>query len=78
MGDLTRRKGVIMDTGMNGDDALIVAEVPLNNMFGYATILRSNTQGKGEFSMEYAQHAAVTRDVQAELSATFLKTRGGA
>lgn len=34
------------------------------------------SQGKGEFSMEYAQHAAVTRDVQAELSATFLKTRG--
>ncbi|MEW5307565.1 MAG: hypothetical protein WDW36_009953 [Sanguina aurantia] len=78
MGDLTRRKGIIMDTSMNGDDALIYAEVPLNNMFGYATILRSNTQGKGEFSMEYAQHAAVTRDVQAELSATFLKARGGA
>lgn len=44
MGDLTRRKGIIMDTSMNGDDALIYAEVPLNNMFGYATILRSNTQ----------------------------------
>lgn len=44
MGDLNRRKGVIMDSATNGDDAVIQAEVPLNNMFGYSTVLRSNTQ----------------------------------
>ena len=44
MGDLNRRKGVIMDTGNNGDDCTIYAQVPLNDMFGYSTALRSATQ----------------------------------
>ncbi|KAJ9508924.1 hypothetical protein QJQ45_028252 [Haematococcus lacustris] len=44
MGDLNRRKGVIMDSYNQGDDAVIVCEVPLNAMFGYSTALRSATQ----------------------------------
>lgn len=40
MGDLNRRKGIIMDSSTNGDDCIIQAEVPLNAMFGYSSVLR--------------------------------------
>lgn len=67
MGDLNRRKGMILDSKQEADDAVIEAQVPLNSMFGYSTVLRSNTQGKGEFSMEYSHHAPVTKDDQESL-----------
>ncbi|KAF5833559.1 elongation factor G [Dunaliella salina] len=74
MGDLNRRKGMILDASTNGDDAVISAQVPLNSMFGYSTVLRSNTQGKGEFSMEYSHHAQVTRDLQDQLTSNYSAT----
>jgi elongation factor G len=67
VGAVNRRKGLIQSSDAQGDDVVINAEVPLNNMFGYSTELRSMTQGKGEFAMEYMRHSAVTQDVQAEL-----------
>lgn len=45
------------DTGM---DVVIKADVPLAHMFGYSTDLRSSTQGKGEFAMEYKTHEQVS------------------
>lgn len=47
MGDLNRRKGLILDSASQGDDTIITAAVPLNAMFGYSTALRSATQVRG-------------------------------
>ncbi|KAJ2122036.1 Elongation factor G, mitochondrial [Coemansia sp. RSA 720] len=67
LGTINKRKGIIVDTESQEDYCSVVAEVPLNNMFGYSTELRSGTQGKGEFSMEYKRHAPVYPEVQEEL-----------
>ena len=66
---LSRRMGMIQSSDMNDDGSglKIECQVPLANMFGYSTELRSLTQGKGEFSMEYFQHSPVPRNVQDEL-----------
>lgn len=73
IGNINRRKGTINDSSAEGDDVIISAMVPLSQMFGYSTELRSMTQGKGEFTMEYGSHQAVTQDVQAELMQTLGK-----
>jgi len=73
IGNVNRRKGTINDTSADGDDVIVSASVPLSQMFGYSTELRSMTQGKGEFTMEYSSHQAVTQDVQAELISTLGK-----
>lgn len=73
---LNRRKGSIMDnttdeTGYCG----IEAEVPLSEMFGYSTDLRSATQGKGEFSMEYKRHSPVPQNVVQDLIKAYQESR---
>jgi elongation factor G len=67
LGSINRRKGTIMDTEVQQDYFSATVEAPLNNMFGYSTELRSATQGKGEFTMEYLKHAPVLPSVQEEL-----------
>lgn len=69
MSSLTKRRGIIIDSDASADGSTttITAEVPLADMFGYSTELRSSTQGKGEFSMEYVEHRPVSKDLQAEL-----------
>jgi len=66
---LNRRMGMIQSSDVNDDGSgiKIVSEVPLANMFGYSTELRSQTQGKGEFTMEYERHTQVARNTQEEL-----------
>lgn len=44
IGDVNRRKGVIVNSEQEGDDVVVLANVPLNDMFGYSTSLRSMTQ----------------------------------
>ncbi|MEL6319648.1 MAG: elongation factor G, partial [Cyanobacteria bacterium J06626_14] len=63
MGDLNSRRGHI--EGMGSDDGLskIMAQVPLAEMFGYATDIRSKTQGRGIFSMEFSKYDEVPRNV---------------
>ena len=53
IGGLNARHGTIIDSEVGEDEFTAVAEVALNDMFGYSSQLRGATQGKGEFSMEY-------------------------
>ena len=57
MGDLNRRRGILegMEDGPAGK--LLRADVPLSEMFGYATALRSATQGRATYSMEFSEYA---------------------
>jgi len=66
---INRRMGLINSSDMNDDGSgvKILAQVPLANMFGYSTELRSMTQGKGEFTMEYFNHIPVPRNTQTDL-----------
>jgi len=67
MGDLNRRRGIVqgMDNGPAGK--IISAEVPLAQMFGYATDLRSATQGRATYSMEFEKYAEVPNSVVAAI-----------
>jgi len=66
---LNKRNGMIQSCEVNeeGGGTRIVCDVPLASMFGFSTELRSSTQGKGEFTMEYLRHDPVMRDVQESL-----------
>ena len=64
MGDLNRRRGMVqgMDDGVGGIK-IIRAEVPLSEMFGYATDLRSATQGRASYSMEFFKYAEAPSNI---------------
>lgn len=67
LGGLNQRRGMILATTEQDAYCKIEAEVPLADMFGYSTVLRSSTQGKAEFSMEFSRYAPVPRNVAEEL-----------
>ncbi|KAK8788101.1 hypothetical protein V5799_022124 [Amblyomma americanum] len=67
LSSLSKRHGVIVSTDASEGWFTVVAEVPLNSMFGYSTELRSLTQGKGEFSMEYSRYSPALPEVQQQL-----------
>ncbi|ORZ36961.1 P-loop containing nucleoside triphosphate hydrolase protein [Catenaria anguillulae PL171] len=75
MGGINKRKGTITDSEVQEEYVVIQALVPLNNMFGYSTDLRSITQGKGEFAMEYLRHEPVMPNVQADLIKEYQEQR---
>ena len=67
VGMVNQRRGMVTET-INDEGAFTcLAEVPLNNMFGFATDLRSGTQGKGNFTMEFARYAPLPKSEQEEL-----------
>nr|WP_277991260.1 elongation factor G [Corallococcus macrosporus] len=71
VGQLNQRRGTILETGTAEGYVTAVAEVPLNTMFGYSTDLRSATQGKGEFTMEFAKYMPVPRNEAEALMAQY-------
>jgi elongation factor G len=67
LGTLNQRRGMIMSTSEDGAFSTIEAEVPLAEMFGYSTVLRSATQGKAEFTMEFQRYNPVPKSVAEEI-----------
>lgn len=67
IGDLNSKRGQILEMTDRGQAKVINATVPLSEMFGYATSLRSMTQGRASYSMEFKEYADVPRHVQQEL-----------
>lgn len=75
MGDLNSRRGQIEGMGSDDGIAKVTAKVPLAEMFGYATDIRSKTQGRGIFSMEFSHYDEVPRNVAETIIA---KNKGNA
>jgi elongation factor G len=67
MGTLNQRRGIILGTQDEGPMCVIESNVPLSEMFGYSTVLRSSTQGKAQFTMEFAAYKQVPQSIAEEL-----------
>ncbi len=67
MGDVTSRRGRVEGMEARGNAQVVRAMVPLSEMFGYATALRSNTQGRGTFSMTFDHYEEVPKSVSEEI-----------
>jgi len=71
MSSINQRRGLIMSSAEDGVFTAVEAEVPLAEMFGYATTLRSLSQGKAEFSMEFSRYAKVPESLAEELMSRY-------
>ncbi|HEY4188284.1 MAG TPA: elongation factor G [Polyangia bacterium] len=75
LGQVNQRRGTIISTEKLEGFVQAMAEVPLNDMFGYSTDLRSATQGKGEFTMEFAKYAEVPKQQREAMVAEYKAKR---
>jgi len=71
IGDLNSRRGQVMGTETRGPANVIKAEVPLANMFGYVNQLRSMSQGRAQFTMQFASYKEVPSNVAEEVKEKF-------
>jgi elongation factor G len=71
IGDLNSRRGQVKEQEMRGNATVIRADVPLANMFGYINTLRSSSQGRASYTMQFAHYAEVPRQVADEVKAKF-------
>ena len=67
MGNVSSKRGIIQESGTRGLANFVKAKIPLSNMFGYATELRSMTQGRASYTMEFAEYAKCPNSVQEEI-----------
>ena len=67
MGHVNSRRGRVEGTTMRGNAQIVKGFIPLSEMFGYATTLRSSTQGRGTFSMQFDHYEAVPKSIQEEI-----------
>ncbi len=72
---INQRRGMIISSTEDNVSSTVVAEVPLSEMFGYSTVLRSLTQGKGEFTMEIGKYGRVPMSVAEELKKAYQEKR---
>ncbi|MEE1166587.1 MAG: elongation factor G [Treponema sp.] len=70
-GLINQRRGIIGESTDENGTTVVNAEVPLSEMFGFSTILRSSTQGKGEFTMEFLKYGKVPNAIADELSKAY-------
>eukprot|EP00163_Fabomonas_tropica_P006070 TRINITY_DN1568_c0_g2_i2.p1 TRINITY_DN1568_c0_g2~~TRINITY_DN1568_c0_g2_i2.p1 ORF type:complete len:702 (-),score=178.83 TRINITY_DN1568_c0_g2_i2:1063-3168(-) len=75
MSSVNGRKGMITDTDQGVEQMTLEADVPLANMFGYSSDLRSRTQGKGEFTMEFSRYEKVPTNIQNDLITEYKKVQ---
>ena len=69
IGDLNSRRGKVGKMEQRGNNQVVSAEVPLSEMFGYSTDLRSKTQGRATYTMQFASYQQTPRNVQEEIVA---------
>ena len=67
IGDLNSRRGIIQSMDTNKDGSVVKANVPLSEMFGYSTDVRSLTQGRAVYSMEFEEYTAVPDKIAQEI-----------
>ena len=67
IGDISRRRGNMTGESQRGNAKIVEAEVPLAQMFGYVTDLRSFTQGRGSYTMEFEHFGETPRSVQEDI-----------
>jgi elongation factor G len=76
MGSLNQRRGMIEGAQDEGHFCVIESQVPLSEMFGYSTVLRSLTQGKAQFTMEFTSYRTVPRSIVEEIAARKNEKKG--
>ncbi|MBU0741422.1 elongation factor G [bacterium] len=75
LGTVMQRRGIVIGTTEDEGFVRIDAHVPLAEMFGYATVLRSSTQGKAEYTMEFARYSPAPAEVSAQLVEEFAEQK---
>ena len=71
IGDLNSRRGQVQGTDCRGNAQVVTAMVPLANMFGYINTLRSMSQGRAQYSMEFHHYAQVPQAIADEIKAKY-------